>query len=143
MPTKKVSRNSPCPCGSGKKYKQCCSLKGIEYREDDQGASFRQIPLTKEMAGVLDQQRRKFIERHGREPGPNDRIFFDLPHPEQFEHELVETMKKAGIDPAIIHAFEKTGRLVTEDNRHLVPDVELAEWDAAIKEYEAQQGRRD
>lgn len=21
---KKVSRNDPCPCGSGKKYKQCC-----------------------------------------------------------------------------------------------------------------------
>ncbi|NGX37909.1 MAG: hypothetical protein K1000chlam2_01077 [Chlamydiae bacterium] len=22
--TKKVSRNDPCPCGSGKKYKKCC-----------------------------------------------------------------------------------------------------------------------
>jgi predicted O-linked N-acetylglucosamine transferase (SPINDLY family) len=24
MSTKKVERNAPCPCGSGKKYKQCC-----------------------------------------------------------------------------------------------------------------------
>jgi hypothetical protein len=24
---KHVSRNSPCPCGSGKKYKRCCGLK--------------------------------------------------------------------------------------------------------------------
>src|SRR5258707_9609077 len=24
--TKKVSRNDPCPCGSGKKYKKCCGL---------------------------------------------------------------------------------------------------------------------
>ncbi len=23
----KVSRNDPCPCGSGKKYKQCCGSK--------------------------------------------------------------------------------------------------------------------
>jgi len=23
-PTKKVGRNEPCPCGSGKKYKKCC-----------------------------------------------------------------------------------------------------------------------
>ena len=23
---KKVPRNSPCPCGSGKKYKKCCAL---------------------------------------------------------------------------------------------------------------------
>lgn len=24
---KKPGRNDPCPCGSGKKYKQCCALK--------------------------------------------------------------------------------------------------------------------
>jgi hypothetical protein len=23
----KVGRNEPCPCGSGKKYKQCCEAK--------------------------------------------------------------------------------------------------------------------
>jgi len=26
--TKKVARNDPCPCGSGKKYKQCCGKSG-------------------------------------------------------------------------------------------------------------------
>jgi uncharacterized protein len=26
IPTKKVGRNDPCPCGSGKKYKRCCGL---------------------------------------------------------------------------------------------------------------------
>jgi preprotein translocase subunit SecA len=38
----KVGRNDPCPCGSGKKYKKCCLLKGINYdaprpvnKEDD------------------------------------------------------------------------------------------------------------
>ncbi len=25
--TKKIGRNAPCPCGSGKKYKKCCMLK--------------------------------------------------------------------------------------------------------------------
>lgn len=25
----KVGRNDPCPCGSGKKYKHCCLIKGI------------------------------------------------------------------------------------------------------------------
>jgi preprotein translocase subunit SecA len=24
VPTEKVGRNDPCPCGSGKKYKKCC-----------------------------------------------------------------------------------------------------------------------
>jgi len=23
---KKIGRNEPCPCGSGKKYKKCCAL---------------------------------------------------------------------------------------------------------------------
>ena len=26
-PGQKVGRNDPCPCGSGKKYKNCCMLK--------------------------------------------------------------------------------------------------------------------
>jgi hypothetical protein len=30
MPHKKLSRNAPCPCGSGKKYKHCCYGKGVE-----------------------------------------------------------------------------------------------------------------
>lgn len=25
--TKKVGRNDPCPCGSGKKYKKCCEAR--------------------------------------------------------------------------------------------------------------------
>ena len=27
--TKKIGRNDPCPCGSGRKFKQCCMSKGI------------------------------------------------------------------------------------------------------------------
>ncbi len=30
MKTAKTDRNDPCPCGSGKKYKQCCGGKGVE-----------------------------------------------------------------------------------------------------------------
>jgi len=26
---RKVGRNEPCPCGSGKKYKQCCGRAGV------------------------------------------------------------------------------------------------------------------
>ena len=28
----KVSRNDPCPCGSGKKYKHCCYAQDTEQR---------------------------------------------------------------------------------------------------------------
>ena len=29
---KKIGRNDPCPCGSGKKYKKCCLNKSVEQR---------------------------------------------------------------------------------------------------------------
>jgi hypothetical protein len=38
MARKKVSRNDPCPCGSGKKYKACCYGTGVE---DDLGSGQR------------------------------------------------------------------------------------------------------
>jgi hypothetical protein len=133
---KRLSRNAPCPCGSGKNYKVCCLRKGIEYTEDDAGAVHQSIPMTDDVAEVLQVQRQKFVERFGREPGPDDPVFFDLPHPEHVEAMMVEDMRAAGIDPAIIFAFEKTGRLVTEDNQHLIPEKDLAEWDAAVREYE-------
>jgi hypothetical protein len=42
MPHKKLSRNAPCPCGSGKKYKHCCWGKDFE---DDRGlGSAREQP---------------------------------------------------------------------------------------------------
>ena len=29
----KIGRNDPCPCGSGKKYKNCCMKKDMAGRE--------------------------------------------------------------------------------------------------------------
>lgn len=39
------------------------------------------------------------------------------------------------LPPEFAYAFEKTGRLVTHFNAHLLADEELAEWDAAVEEY--------
>ena len=32
-PAASIGRNDPCPCGSGKKYKHCCLLKGAAPAE--------------------------------------------------------------------------------------------------------------
>ena len=32
----KANRNRPCPCGSGKKYKNCCIGKGLRFEKKDQ-----------------------------------------------------------------------------------------------------------
>jgi hypothetical protein len=77
-----------------------------------------------------------------REPGPHDPVFFTLPPLEHVEHQAVEAMKAAGLDPAFIHAFEKTGRLATEQNRHLLPESAPDEWQGAVEEYEARHGTK-
>src|SRR5205823_1986692 len=103
MSRKRISRNAPCPCGSGKKYKHCCYGKGFEYAEDEEGSVYKSVPLSDEMADIVEQQRQRFIQKYGREPGPNDPVFFDLPPLEHVEHEMVQTMKAAGLDPAFIY----------------------------------------
>jgi hypothetical protein len=130
MSHKKLSRNAPCPCGSGKKYKHCCWEKGFEWVEDDAGNVFKSTPMSPEVEEALHQLRQAFIAKHGREPGPDDFLF-----PEHLEAMMVEDMKAAGLDPAIIYAFEQTGLLVTEENRRLISDEDLAAWDDAIEEY--------
>jgi hypothetical protein len=136
MARRRLSRNAPCPWCSGKKYKHCCHGKGFEWQEDEAGGISKSVPLSGAMAGLLEEQRR-FIATYGREPGPDDPVFFDVPPLEHVEHQMVQAMKAAGLDPAYVYAFEKTGLLVTEQNQHLIPERDLDEWDAAIREYEA------
>jgi hypothetical protein len=138
---KKVSRNDPCPCGSGNKFKRCCIDKDFEWLEDEDGNIFKSIPMSGELVDLLQDQRAAFVKNHGREPGPDDPVFQGMPHPEHLEHEMVEAMKLANIDPAKIYAFEKTGRLVTEENQDLLTEADLMEWEAAIDEYEERFGR--
>ena len=92
---------------------------------------------------MIEEQKRKFQKEQGRDVGPNDKLFFDAPPLEHVEHYMVEAMKKAGLHPALIYAFEKTGLLVTEENQHLLPEKDLAEWEAAIDEYEARQAGKE
>jgi hypothetical protein len=142
MAPKRVPPNNPCPCGSGKRHRSCCYKKKFAWEQDDRGRHTRSVPLHPEAVQIIEDQRQRFIDLHGREPGPNDPIFFDMPHPEHLEHQIAETMRKAGIAPELIYAFEQTGRLVTTENRELLTDEDLAEWDAAIDAYRAKQGDR-
>jgi len=51
-----VSRNSPCPCGSGRKYKKCCLTRptdGMSRKELDELPD--PGPVTQEMKDATDQ----------------------------------------------------------------------------------------
>ena len=38
-------------------------------------------------------------------------------------------------DASLIYAYRKTGRIVTEQNAHLLNDEDRLEWNAALDEY--------
>ncbi len=95
---------------------------------------------------VIETRRRKAMKaKPAVKPAPTDTDFFDL-NParaaspsDEFQDEFLDTicaaMLQTGIEPAIIHAFRKTGSLLTEENIHLFSEPELAEWNEAIDEF--------
>src|SRR4051812_9593675 len=131
MARKKLPPDAPCPCGSGLTYRACCWDKGYQWVEDEDGTVLKSVPLSPAMKQALEHLHQDFVAEHGREPGPDDRLFPGLPHPEHLEAQMAEDMRRAGLDPAFIYAFEQTGLLVTEENRQLISDQDLADWDAA------------
>jgi hypothetical protein len=86
-----------------------------------------------------------FREQFGREPGPDDPLFFDpgVAAPEFLSGEstdeiwksLLQAAGDSEIDPAIVYAMNKTGRIVTETNAQFLSDAELQEWHDAVDEY--------
>ena len=69
--SQKIGRNDPCPCGSGKKYKQCCASSGAADEREEKGhdgAVKRAIDwlMSRRRTGVASVAR---MEAEGRNPG--------------------------------------------------------------------------
>ena len=54
---------------------------------------------------------------------------------EEYERAVLAAMPQAGLDPAVIYAFKRTDRMVTNSNKHLLNKKELRRWSNAIDEY--------
>ena len=113
----------------------------FELTDYDDGS--RTLSMSPELEDAFQEQTQRFIEKFGREPGPNDPIFFDpdadtpQPYPEEkYTEELVDAMRKANIDERLIRAYKKTGLIVTEENIDLLTPEELAEFQAAMDDEE-------
>ena len=103
------------------------------------------VPLNRETAEIIGEQKTLFREQFGREPGPDDPLFFEprVAVPQFLSDEstdevwksLLQAAGDSGIDPAIVYAMNKTGRIVTETNLKFLTDSELGEWNDAVAEY--------
>jgi len=109
------------------------------------GEAEKIIPINHETAEIIAQQKKLFREQFGRDPEPEDPLFFDpgATTPQFLSDEstsevwksLLQAAGDCGIDPAIVYAMNKTGRIVTETNLHFLADAELQEWNDAVDEY--------
>jgi len=50
--------------------------------------------------------------------------------------DVIRPLIRAGVKPKLIWAACRTGRLVTEENKKSLTEEDLAEWQAALDEYE-------
>jgi hypothetical protein len=143
---KPYPKKKPCPCDSGKKYGDCCSLKGIQFGIK-RGEIYERRELPPEVGSLLDQMNEMFKAKFGREPGPDDPLFWDpdadTPQPlltpeneSDFTKMMTDAMLQAGVSDAFVYAYRKTGLLVTAANKHSIPDRDLEEWGAAVQEFE-------
>jgi len=102
----------------------------------------RYLRLSPEVQQAIERQLAAFREKFGRDPNDDDPILFDPdaddPVPlsdEKYERMMIEAMTEVGISQAMIFAFKRTGRIVTETNKHLLTAEELREWYDAVDEY--------
>ncbi len=102
----------------------------------------RRIRMSKQMRQLLEEQKQRFRHKFGRDPRPEDPVIWDenatesTPTSEDDIHQtILSALVKAGSPPEFVYAFDKTGRLVTESNMHLLTPAEYQEWVDAVEEY--------
>jgi len=127
-----------------KKKKVMFYTKKGDFELTDYSDGTRTLSMSPELEEAFQEQRKRFIEKFGREPNDDDPIFFDpdadtpQPYPEEkYTEELIEAMRKAGIDERYINAYKKTGLIVTEDNMDLLTPEELEEFQKAMESEES------
>ena len=106
----------------------------------------RRIKLDGQARDAIHLQLLAFKKKFGRDPGPDDPVFFD-PDADtpQFLNQnamadlIQDAMVKAGIEPAKIYAFRKTGMLLSEDNLDKWTRSDLKKWADAVEEFDALQ----
>jgi hypothetical protein len=147
---KRADKMMPCHAAAGHRRLKLMAKRlaqgiGGRKRSHQVGEAEKIIPINHETAEIIAQQKKLFREQFGREPGPDDPLFFDpgvaapqflsVESQEEAWKSLLQAAGDSEIDPAIVYAMNKTGRIVTETNAQFLTDAELQEWHDAVDEY--------
>jgi hypothetical protein len=93
----------------------------------------------------MEGQAQRFRDKSGRDPRPEDPIFFDpdtdepRPRPghgvSRDDRGLRQTGRETGADPTLIEARCELGYVVTDDNRRLFSASDILAWEATVRHH--------
>jgi tetratricopeptide (TPR) repeat protein len=123
MTTHKVGRNDPCPCGSGKKYKQCCEQIGAAPRQsvpiNFHPQQALQSAMAHHQAGNLVQAETLYKQVLQAAPNQPDALhLLGLIAKQKGDHKTaIQLMRKAlSFNPNYIEAYVNLGATLQEQN---------------------------
>lgn len=133
--TRKVSKNQFCPCGSGKKYKDCCEKKELKWVYQN-GKIIKSLPMNNVLSDSIKDLSRRFTKIFGRKPYNYEKLFKMLGIIEGSYEKLFSKMTDLNLPLAQQYATIKTGMFLSEFNYEQFSDLDLDEWNEAIEEFE-------
>jgi uncharacterized protein YecA (UPF0149 family) len=95
--TPSVGRNEPCPCGSGRKYKQCCLDK-------DEAKARKARAKEAEKAAKEAEKARKAAEKAGKTTGDKEAASGGTAQPRPTKPQTYQPWKKSSTNT---HAFQR------------------------------------
>jgi hypothetical protein len=131
--------NNYCPCRSGRKYKQCCALKGIDYFVKPGGKIVREQPLSTEQRAELERLKEEFHQKWGRRPTAEEEGVLRLAGFADASAVIEAELIKSGARPEVIYAFKKTGLVISPENETGISPAERERWQAAVEEFRRSQ----
>lgn len=132
---RKVSKNQFCPCGSGKKYKDCCEKKELEWIYQN-GKITKLLPMRNAVSGSIKDILRRFTKILGRKPYGYEKLFKMLGIMNVSYTKVFSEITDLNLPLAQQYATIKTGMFLSELNYKQFSDLDLGEWSEAIEEFE-------
>ena len=122
--------NEKCPCGSGKKYKDCCKKKEIKYYYKDEKSYTKSIDLNEEAKDIMFVTKAQFKKIFGRPPGDEDFMISGV-----LSNELERVVRKMKLEKVLpndyLYAYDRTGIMLSPYNYNKFSDVEIEEFENA------------
>jgi len=134
-----LQKNYECPCGSGKKYGDCCRKKGFKFvREENQ--IIKQVPMNKEVEILFSELQRVFKEYYGRDCGQNDYVAAFAPiYNDRMLLEAIDLFRESNFPENKIYAYYKSnGLFPCDENIELLSEKDIEVFESLCNTYDEQ-----